>query len=78
MKKPSPSSGVGGEGIRISTITFVVDKSVPTPTLTMKGEKPHTEYGFELRVACIGQPSWSSSKRYCDPSTVEGVGVAEE
>lgn len=67
---PSPFSGAGGDGIRVSKVHFVVDKSVPSPVLKMLGEEPFTEYNFEVRGACIGQPSFSSPGRFCDPSVV--------
>ena len=67
---PSPFSGAGGDGIRVSKVHFVVDKTVPSPVLKMLGEEPFTEYNFEVRGACIGQPSFSSPGRYCDPSAV--------
>jgi hypothetical protein len=62
---PSPYSGIGGAGIRLSRVHFVVDKSVASPQLSMLGEEPFTEYQLEVRGACIGQPDWDSPKRYC-------------
>ena len=71
QKNASPYSGVqGGDGIRVSRITFIVDDTVAKPQLTMKGEAPFTEYNFEVR-GCIGQPDFTKPKRYCDPATLE-------
>mmetsp|Transcript_38095 Transcript_38095/g.74916 ORF Transcript_38095/g.74916 Transcript_38095/m.74916 type:complete len:184 (-) Transcript_38095:145-696(-) len=63
-----PPYDADGEGIRVSHLTFVVDKTVPKPTIEMLGEKPYTEYNFVIRGKCIGQPDRSTEKGYCDPA----------
>ena len=50
-------------GLRVAKILFIVDSSVATPTFKALGEYPYTEYNFEVRGKCIGQPDFDG---HCD------------
>eukprot|EP00729_Bicosta_minor_P019084 gene19084-33695_t len=39
----------GGDGIRLSIVTFIVDNTLAAPTFTFTGEEPYTQYNFEVR-----------------------------
>ena len=50
--------GIDGEGLRISTVHFVVTDDHPStpPTIEMLGELKYTEYSFLVKGPCLGQP----------------------
>ena len=63
---------IDGEGIRVTTIHFIVDPQVNETIITMDGEKKYTEYSITVRGKCIGQPAINHTSfvyGYCDPAT---------
>ena len=69
-------SFIGGTGIRVTVVHFIVDPDIETPILTMNGEHKYTEYSITVRGKCIGQPAinrTSFTQGYCDPQTGQVV-----
>lgn len=66
------SMSIDGNGIRVTTIHFIVDPDVNKTLITVDGELKYTEYSITVRGKCIGQPAINQTsfvQGYCDPST---------
>ena len=72
----SDPSLIGGAGIRVSIVHFIVDPNIEKPILTVNGEYKYTQYSITVRGKCIGQPAINKTnfiRGYCDPQTGQVV-----